>query len=126
LAAKSNWDFLPNLPFLPILLNVLIVAFSLVVSTVGVVGSWDGCLVGWLFTRQVQEKKDVRTSLCNCGTLRRCVKASSGPRQRHAMPCIDAVVNGIDRETRTRGHGSVEADWSDDGKSSPKLTENKF
>ena len=31
LAAKANWDFLPNLPFLPILLNVLIVAFSLVV-----------------------------------------------------------------------------------------------
>jgi hypothetical protein len=28
LAAKANWDFLPNLPFLPILLDVLIVAFS--------------------------------------------------------------------------------------------------
>jgi hypothetical protein len=37
LAAKANWDFLPNLPFLPILLDVLIVAFSLVVSTVGAV-----------------------------------------------------------------------------------------
>jgi hypothetical protein len=37
LAAKANWDFLPSLPFLPILLDVLIVAFSLVVSTVGVV-----------------------------------------------------------------------------------------
>ena len=31
LGVKANWDFLPNLPFLPILLNVLIVAFSLVV-----------------------------------------------------------------------------------------------
>jgi hypothetical protein len=28
LAAKANWNFLPNLPFLPILLDVLIVAFS--------------------------------------------------------------------------------------------------
>jgi hypothetical protein len=37
LAAKANWDFLPNLPFLPILLDVLINALSLVVLTVGAV-----------------------------------------------------------------------------------------
>jgi hypothetical protein len=70
---------------------------------------WDGCLVGWLFTRQVQEKKDVRTSLCNCGTLRRCVKASSRPRQRHAMPCLDAVVNGVDYANDARALAAMVA-----------------
>jgi hypothetical protein len=41
LAAKANC-FLPNLPFLPILLDVLIVAFSLVVLTVGVIRQSEG------------------------------------------------------------------------------------
>jgi hypothetical protein len=44
LAAKANWDFLPNLPFLPILLDVLIVAFSLVVLMVGVIRQSEGSL----------------------------------------------------------------------------------
>ncbi len=106
---------------------MLIVAFSLVVSTVGIVGSWDGCLVGWLFTRQVQEKKDVRTLLCNCGTLRRCVKALSGPRQRHAMPCLDAVVNGVDFAKRAlAAMAASKPTGRTMEKSSPKLTENEF
>jgi hypothetical protein len=47
LAAKANWDFLPNLLFLPILLDVLIVAFSLVVSTVGAVRRFRDAAASW-------------------------------------------------------------------------------
>ena len=65
-------------------------------------------MVGWLFTWQVQEKKNVRTSLCNCGTLRRGVDAVLRPRQRNAMPCLDAIVNGVDCANDARALAAME------------------
>jgi hypothetical protein len=64
-----------------------------------------------------------------CAIVGHCVAASSRPRQSHAMPCLDAVINGVDlceRRTRTRVHCGIKADPSDDEKTVLHLPQMKM
>ena len=85
LAAKANWDFLPNLPFLPILLNVLIVTFSLVGLLVGAVCRYRDAAVRWRARRARgscdEEMPMLRSGCCESG--RQAVSQNWNPLRDH-------------------------------------------